>query len=113
MSAGLFLFVLSYHLGAVNARAQSGLDLSSVDELCFNVAVGRTVLSIDRHGERFMATVPRGSTLVAIGAAPSARFTFVGPENGDFCEQEPDGWALNGNVFGPTPTTNETWAAQR
>lgn len=114
VAAGVFLLALSYHIGARNAGAQSGVLIeapsvqnSSQDNSC---VVGRTFYW--RFGLSIPDPVPGSLRIIASASGPPNLML----ENGDVYEYAgpPPSWLLRGNVLGAaTPATRESFGAPK
>lgn len=116
--AGVFLLMLSYHLGARNAGAQAGsqVALGAINrsfEGGIAAVVNRSIYTgtirppLDAFGP--LPPVPGADPIVAVyGPDPTAMLS-----NGDVYAYSGGGWTLMGNILsgGPTPVQLETWGA--
>ena len=116
--AGLFLLVLSYHLGARNATAQSGaLEGAAIDAGAagpmVSAVVNRTFLTFYGSGPpgSVAEPIPGTSPIIATSAANGS---LVLLENGDVYSPASGSWELRGNILaGMTPATVDSWGAMK
>jgi hypothetical protein len=116
--AGLFLLALSYHLGARNATAQSGvLEGAAIDAGAggpmISAVLSRTFLTFYGWGppNSIPEPIPGTSPIVATSAANG---TLVLLENGDIYGPGSGSWELRGNILsGPTPAQRESFGAMK
>lgn len=117
VSAGVFLFALAYHLGAVGATAQTSSPIEAAN--CYDVpgivyepklaVINRVVYALGGSGSVTSVAEPIPGTARAI--AVGNRGVIL--ENGEIWSHDSGAWQLEGTfpALGPTPTQPTTFGA--
>ena len=117
--AGLFLLVLSYHVGAGQAESQGGGPAAG--QFIINNPGGNSISGTDGSGRLFVMTfgssfanppqslaLPQTGAVLAVEALPYPGGGFdranVLYADGNFYSYQGGAWTLRGNLFGGPPT---------